>query len=99
MLSDEKDISIWLPGMRNVGHDMTGMTDQYDSDPGYIYRPSLQGVQILSKELDAIPLAKIKAKVVCEYSGSNGVRTFTIVRESREGTSQLWVYDVPRTGV
>ena len=77
--------------MRNVGHDMTGRNDWYDSEPGYIYRPSSKGVRIISKYLDAINLPKIKAKVVCEYSGSNGVRKFTIVRASREGTSQLWL--------
>jgi len=66
--------------MRNVDHNMTGRNDWYDSEPGYIYRLSSYDLKIESKELDAINLAMIKVEVLCELSGSNGVRTFMRVR-------------------
>ena len=66
--------------MRNVDHNMTGRNDGYDGKPGCIYRPSSYGIRIENQQLDAITWAMIKAEVVCENSGSNGVRTFTETR-------------------
>jgi len=68
--------------MRNVDHNMTGRNDGYDGKPGCIYRPSSYGIRIENQSLEAITWAMIKAKVVCEKSGSNGVRTFTETRRS-----------------
>jgi len=50
--------------------------------------------------LDAITRAMIKAKVVCENSGSNGVRTFTDTRRSwKRDFASMIVRCIPGKGI